>query len=120
MPILSQSDRVLFNGTNINATAFTYNSDSWLDAKADNILLQVDLATLNATNLTYRLESRSEISSRTASIHMETLDAVTSIGKLIEVSEKVNEVRLGVKISGNTAIASPNNFYANLILTEMR
>ena len=113
MAVLSQEEKQLFTGNNIVASTYTYST--WVSTKTDCVVLQTELATLNATSLTYRLESRTPLGSRVASLYSDKLTAIDGIGKIHEISEECAEMRVGVKID---TVASPNNFYASLILTE--
>jgi hypothetical protein len=127
MTIQSQSARVVWDGTNIATTNMIYNADSgkaatsgWFEIKSDHVVLQVCVATLTATTLTYRVEGRFDTFNRAASIYTENVTSAYSIDKLIEISEKVKEIRVGAKVDNVASLAIANNiFYAGLVLTDI-
>lgn len=113
MSINTISPTTLFSGDSISTSTYTYNSGGWLRRRGDKTLLQLHVATLNATSLSYRLEGRATSNSRSASVVSGVITGVTSIDKLIEVNDyPMHEYRLGVKIDKTS---TPNNIYASLI-----
>jgi hypothetical protein len=116
MSISTISPTTLFSGDNITTSTYTYNSGGWLRRRGDKTLLQIHVATLNATSISYRLEGRATSNSRSASVLSDVIIGVTSIDKLIEANDyPMHEYRLGVKIDKT---ASPNNIYASLITID--
>ena len=129
MSVLSQSARIIYNSYNVTASSnFVYTNagavgddDGWIPAKADEVVVQVNIATLTATTFSYRIEGRSDTYTRTCDIYSEDVTSAMTIDKVINVTERVKEIRIGVKTDGdNDAVASPNNFHAGLILTEYK
>lgn len=128
MAILSQSGLTFFNGTSIESTTnYIYTSigstgadDGWKQTKTDHVLLQTCVATLSASHLYIRVEGKYDGGlSRAASILATTFSSEQSIDSLIEISEKVKEIRVGVK-ADSTNYATPNNYYAGLCLCETK
>lgn len=117
MTVLSQTSRDLFTGSNITTSTYTYNNTGWIKIRADEVYLQTRVSTLNATSLSFRLEGRQSSTDKIASMLISTETSAQSISKLTQISPRINEVRLGAKIDFSS---TPNNFYANLILTELR
>lgn len=125
MAVLSQSSRTFFSGTNITATTnFIYNANEstaatsgWIAAKADYIDVHCECASLAASALTYRIEGRFDGLNRAASLHCQTVTASDTIGRIHNISNHIKEVRIGVKAMNS---ASPNNFYAGIVLTEVK
>ena len=132
MAILSHSGRKFFTAYNIASTNFVYTSnasagadDGWITSKADHVGVQVCTATLDSdvsATLTYRIEGRAETIDRAASINVGEVTANQSIDTLIDIDERMKELRVGVKVSAVAAspTASPNAFYAGIFLTEVR
>lgn len=120
MAISTISPINLFSGTDITTTTYTYNTGGWLKRRGDNTTLQLEVATLNATSITFRLEGRATTGDRSASIYSETFTGKTNIAKLIDKSDfPMSEYRLGAKVTTASSVApSPNNVYASLISTE--
>lgn len=113
MSISTISPTVLFSGQDISASAYTYNSNGWLRRRGDKTILQFEVATLNATSITYRLEGRASSDSRVASVLSGVVTSINDVSKLIEANDfPMNEYRLGVKIDKTS---TPNNIYASLI-----
>jgi len=124
--------RKLFDGYLVASSNFVYTSnasadvdDGWVSARADNVTIQVCAATLNAITgppLFYRIEGRDENNiNRAASIYLATIGSSQSIDQLIVVSEKMREIRIGVKLTSVPAspLASPNYFYAGINCAEV-
>lgn len=121
---VSDTDKVVFNGYSVKSTSFVYNSsggtstnDGWTNARSDDIAVQIAVATLNATSLTYRIEGRTENLNRAASLHTEEVTVAHSIDKIITISEKMKEIRIGAKIDH---AATPNNFYCAVISSDQK
>jgi len=123
---VNQSGKILFNGAAITATTnYVYNAaessaatSGWIDVDGyNNILVQVCVATLTASALTYRIEGKWQPMGRAAEIYTEEVTATQLIDELIEVSELVASIRIGVK--SEETDATPNNFHAGVIMTEM-
>lgn len=116
MPISTISPTNLFSGESITTSNYTYNTGGWQKKRGDKTVLQLEVATLNATSITFRLEGRASSNNRAASVYSETFTAVTGIPKLIEKNDfPMHEYRLGVKIN---KVATPNNIYATLISVD--
>ena len=118
MPINTVTGRTIYKSFPVSSNSFVYTAnastgddDGWFSAKYNYVLAQIALGTLTATNLTYRIEGRFPTHSRIASLCSETLTGITSVDKIITVTEKVAEIRIGVKID---AVATPNNFHAGI------
>lgn len=123
--ILSNSGKTLFNGVDVTATTnYVYNaagdtdSDAgWASAKADNNTIAIGLTALNATNLTYRIEGRFDTYNRACEISTASLTSTTSIDTLINIAEKVKEIRVGVKVNNS---ATPNTVFVGLCNSESK
>lgn len=125
MSILSQSSRTFFSGDSIATTGYIYNSSGgnaattgWVRCKSDHVVVQVGIPDLNATTLTYRIEGKISDIDRIASVYVEAVTASTDIDKLINISEKFKDIRVGAKVDG--VVATPNNFYAYVCNTEIK
>ena len=116
MSVMSQGVNTFFSGESIVATSFTY-SDSE-KCKAEEIVVQVGVPTLTATSLTYRIEGLFPSATRWAEIYSEKVTAETTVDKLINITERVQYMRVGAKIVNVTA--TPNNFYCSVNLTEYK
>ena len=124
MAILSQATRTILNGEDLTAsTNYSYTSSGdtgadagWYDAKYNEIVVQIGVATLNATSFDYRIEGRANANARALELYSTSINAITNIDTSIKVTEKVNQMRVGHKVSTN---ATPNNIYSRLILTEV-
>lgn len=122
MPISTSIARTIFKSTPITTNTYIYTSaggagadDGWVSGKNDFNYLQVYLGTLTATSVSVRVEGRSldsEAIDRAASIVVETYTAVHTIDKVITLSEKYNEFRVGAKMD---SVATPNYIHARFI-----
>jgi len=125
MSITSISGRKFYNGVAITATTtYAYNASSATTAtagirqsRADVVNLQFCVATLTATNLYIRVEGRTAGIDRWASVYVEDITAVNTLDKVIEISERFTELRMGAKVNNN---ATPNVLYAGLLLTDYK
>lgn len=124
MSIVSQYARIIYNGYNVASTNYVYTSnastgadDGWYSCKTDHVALQVCAATLTAASLTYRIEGRSDTYTRPAEIYTDSITSAQSIDEIINITEKVKEVRIGVKLS---AVATPNSFHCGLVQSEVK
>ena len=127
MPISTSIATTIFKSTPITAKTYIYTSaggagaeDGWISGKRDFNYLQVGLGTLTATSVTIRVEGRSVDSEgidRSASLVVETYTATHSIDKVITISEKYKELRVGAKID---AAATPNNLHVRFIQANER
>jgi len=122
MAILSQPTRLLFNAATITTVAtYTYMHDKdttvseWISIKYDNVVLQCCTATLTASSMDVRIEGRFPASNRAAEIYNYTVTAAESIDRLINITERVKEIRVGAKV-GNAS--TPNVFYSSVIFSE--
>ena len=126
MSIMSRAVRTMFDGYEVTATTnYVYNADGgtaatagWFSARADNVLVSLRAATMTATSLSYRIEGRNNDYTKAGEIYSETLTAVQTIDKIINVTEKVKEIRLGAK-KDNDDDSATTVLYAGLIRTEM-
>ena len=128
MSVVSQSVRTFFTGHNVATLAYIYNSNDgnyatsgWVSSKADHAVVQICIATLNASSITYRVEGKFDTLDRKADIYNETVATADSIDKLIVIAEHVKEIRVGVKCGKmvSSPLGSPCNFYAGIVLTEL-
>jgi len=126
MSIQSQSSRVIYGGYNVTATTnYIYNdsgsnaaTSGWFKCKADNIVVQIAVATLTASALWYQIEGKRTglfTNDRNAAIYSATVTATTTVDTLVNVTESMEYLRVGAYV-GNEA--TPNNFYAGIILTD--
>ena len=126
---MSQSGRKFFDGYNVASSNFVYTAngstgadDGWIAAKGENVVIQVCLATLQSTaaSLIYRIEGRFDTVNRAASIYSDKLESTCEIDNIINIVERVKEIRVGARISDVPAspVASPTNFYAGICISE--
>lgn len=131
MSIISHFGRSFFSGYNVVATpltGFVYNSSGstsseagWIACKSDEVCIAFAAATLTATTLLLRVEGRFDTYNRAASLYSDAITSAQTIDKIVRIPEKVKEVRIGVRTDAdNYLIASPNNFYAGLCLSESK
>jgi len=128
--VISNVSRTFFNGYNVATTGWIYNSSDgnnattgWISAKADNVVVQVCVASLYTKAMLYRIEGRQTNGlSRPASIYVTSVAAAHGVDVLHEVSEKIDQIRVGARLAVVTAsiTGSPCNFYAAAILTEIK
>lgn len=123
--IISQANRVIYNGYIVTSTSYVYDDDGgtgaeagWVNSKYDDIYLQVAIGTLTSGNLLYQVEGRFDGLNRPVVLYNASSAAVMS-DVLTVVNEKVKEIRVGVKVD---AVASPlisnNVFYGGLVMSE--
>jgi hypothetical protein len=117
MTILSQSSRYFHNGSSVASTVYDY-GEGWQTVKWDDNLIAVCCATLTASTLTYRVEGRFDSYERPAEIYSQDKTSADSIDQLINVTESLKEIRVGVKV--DDASATPNIFYSGICLTERK
>jgi len=125
MSIMSQSSRWFYEGHNVTATtSFIYDNTNAtgvnagaITTKTDHSVIQIGVPELSASCLYYRVEGRFDTINRWAEVYSSTVTATTTIDELITVTEKVKELRVGVK-AGNEA--TPNTVYAGICNTEVR
>lgn len=123
--IISQANRVIYNGYQTVSTAYVYDSDGgtgaedgWLNSKHDDVYLQVAVGTLTSTKLSYIVEGRFDGLNRSVKLLNASVTAVAD-DTITVINEKVKEIRVGVKVD---AVASPliadNKFYCGVVLSE--
>jgi len=125
MAVLSQSYRTFFTSFNVTATTnFIYNENEstaatsgWIEAKADYVAVQCACASLAASALTYRIEGKFSTLDRIASLYCKVVTASQTIDDIQNISAHVEHIRVGVKAHNN---ASPNDFHAGIVLTEIK
>jgi hypothetical protein len=123
MSITSVVGRKFYNAAAITATSnYIYNASGGNNAtsglraaRADNVNIQFNVATLSATNLYIRIEGRTTGVDRWASIYTENVTAINTYDKIIQIGEKFSEVRVGAKVNNS---ATPNILYAGLTLVD--
>jgi len=124
MAIMSQGTRTFYDGHTVTATSdYIYDSTNAtsdeagkMSSRYDYNVIQIGVPELAASCLFYRVEGRFN-SSRWASVSTGTVVATTTIDSLITVSEKIQELRVGVYV-GNEA--TPNVIYSSVCQTETR
>ena len=125
--IISNSGRIFYTAHSINATTdYTYTSaastganDGWLHSKADHNAVAIMVATLagSVASCYYRIEGRFDTYSRPVEIYSKTKTAVDTIDQIINVTEQVKELRVGVKVGLD---ATPCVIYAGLTSSEVK
>ncbi len=123
--ILSNSGKNLFSAYDVTATTnYVYNSDGdtdstagWVSAKSDNNTLALNLTALNASSFYIRIEGKFDTYNRPCEIFSKTYTSVHTIDEVINIAEKVKEIRLGVKVNNS---ATPNTVYAGLCNSEVK
>ena len=128
MAINTVSGIALFTKHNVATTGYIYNESNgnaatsgWEKVKANHIIVQIQTATLtDIPNMQYRIEGKFPTFNRPASIHAESVTAPFALDKLIEISEHVREIRVGVKLGRMVAspLSSPCLIYAGICLAE--
>ena len=126
MPVIAQTGQRFFAGTSISSKTYVYSatavggsSEGWKPSKADNVVVQLCVATLNATSMTIRVEGKEEHKvNRAASIYCTQITTAQTVDQVVNITGKYSHLRVGAHISPNEA--TPNNFYAGIILTETR
>ena len=128
MSISAVETRTIFNGYAVTATsnlvytseASTGSADGWYRSKADFLTLLVNVATLSATSLTYRIEGRGPSPyNRNASLAAGFVTSAHVLDEVVTINEHYDEIRIGVKVDNDDGTATPNNFYAGMILSEV-
>jgi len=94
------------------------NLPTWLPCKADEIVVQCCTATLTASTMSVRIEGRFPASNRTAEIYGYTVTTADSIDRLINVTERLAEIRVGAKVANSASV--PNVFYSSIVLSEKK
>jgi len=125
MAIMSQSPRIFFEGHTVTATSnYVYNSlnatadsSGKITTKTDYTVVQIGVPELAASALSYRIEGKFDRLDRWAEIYTGSVTATTTIDTLITVTEKVKELRMGVKVDNNS---TPNVLWAGICNTEVR
>ena len=124
--IISQANRVIYNGyQTVSTSGCVYNSagesgaeDGWINSQYDDVYLQVAIGTLTSSKLLYQVEGRFDGLNRPVKLYNASVTAATD-DALVTISEKVKEIRVGVKVD---AVASPliadNKFYCGVVLSE--
>ena len=123
--IISSIGRTILNGDNVTATSnYIYTStglngaeDGWLNARYDHNAVAICVATLNASAINYRIEDRFNTYTRPLNLGASMITSAQSIDKIINISEHVNEIRVGIYADND---ASPNNVYLGLGQTEIK
>jgi len=103
-----------FSGDSIASTFYAYSS--WIPSNYEHVELSFKCATVDAA-ITIRVEGRYNSSSRTASVHCESVAAAQTIDKVVSLSHYIPYMRVGAKV--DTA-ASPGNLYADLLMFDER
>jgi len=107
-----------FSIDNTSVSTSTYTYSTWLQANTDDLAVLYRVATLNATSLTLTIQGRhSNTYSHEASIYTLQIDAAQAVHEIINITEKVEEIRIGAKID---VTSTPNNFYAGILRSEIR
>jgi len=121
----AQPTRVLFNAATITTVAtYTYMNekttglDAWVKCKYDYTVVQSCVATLGGSSADIRVEGRFPASNRAASIYSYHVTAAESVDRVINISEKLAEIRVGVKVSDNTS--TPNVYYSSIVFSEIK
>lgn len=126
MAISTQNAESYFSSYNVEATTnYVYTStgatgsdDGWVDARADRLAVQIGLASLNASNVRYRIEGKSNTYTRSCKIYSATLTSTSSYDNIINVTEPVRQLRIGVKCT-NIATPATNNIYVGVVRAEV-
>ena len=124
MSVLSHTGKVLYTSYPVESTTYIYNEDGesgaddgWVSAKSDHVAVQVRCGTLNATALYYRIEGRSNTYTKPCDIYSASINATQTVDTIVNIAEKVGEVRVGVYIDFSS---TPNNFHAGVISAEIK
>ena len=130
MAINTVSGIALFTKHNVATTGYIYNESNgnaatsgWENVKTNHIVVQFQAATMtDVPTMQYRIEGKFPTLDRAASIHTESVSAPFSLDKLVEISEHVKHLRIGVKLGRMVAspLSSPCIIYAGICLAEGR
>lgn len=129
MSIINIDSKTFFSNYNVVATTdYVYNSDGdtdseagWLRCVGNDVMVTYNVATLVATTLSYRVEGRLNSSTRTLDLSSADKTTTSGIDQVISITYPITDVRVGVKVDANdTLIASPNIFYAGVIIRETK
>ena len=122
MPISTISAKSLYSSYSVEDSSYVYTKnastgadDGWVSARADNVAVQVRCGTLNATSVGYRIEGRSDTYTKACDIYNASITSAQTIDTIINVVEKVKEIRVGVCIDYSS---TPNDFHAGVILVD--
>jgi len=105
------------------SNASTGADDGWRNARAEHVAVQFCVATLDtvtAKPAIIRIEGKNNTIDRSASISVATVGAAQSVDQTVNVDERFDSIRVGVKLTSVPAspLASPTYFHAGLILAE--
>jgi hypothetical protein len=128
MAINSVSGKAIYTKHNVATTGYIYNESNgnaatsgWERVRANYIIVQFQAATMtDIPAMQYRIEGKFPTLDRPASIHAESVSAPFALDKLVEVSEHVNKIRVGVRLGRMVAspLSSPCTVYAGICLAE--
>lgn len=105
------------------SNASTGADDGWKNARAEYVTVQFCVATLDpvtAKPVIIRIEGKNNTIDRSASIYVATVGDAQIVDQTVNINERFDKVRVGVKLTSVPAspLASPTYFYAGLILAE--
>ena len=129
MPVLTHTERAIFSGYNIATTGYIYDTNEsndietgWITARSDEIVVQMGCATLTERTVGFRVEGRLANGGRIASLYNTTIAVAGPVDKIVRIPEKVNEIRVGAKLSTreSSPLASPHNIYCGIGFTDYR
>ena len=131
MSVKTQDNHIFFQGDSIATTGWVYNSSDgnnattgWETVDTNEVLVQIGCGTLSLSgDLHYRIEGKFDGLNRSASINTGKFSqAETEVDRLVRVTDRVKELRIGAKLSAMVAsvLGSPNNFYAAVCMTDYR
>lgn len=123
MSIHGHQTKVVYDGYAVTATTdYVYNDSGetvtatgWIQSNYDDIVVQIAVATLTATTFYYRIEGKYDELGRAAEIYSGSATAAMTVDELINVTEKLHDIRIGVKVNN---AATPNVVYGGVIMSE--
>ena len=109
MSIMSQTARVVFDSYNCvatsnfvyNITASTNDGAGWFSGRANGVSVFFRCGTLTATDMIYRVEGRNNTYTNIASLAAGVISTAETIDQVITITPKVNEIRVGVKVTND-------------------
>ena len=129
MTIQSQNTKVVYSTYNVPGTSFVYNSSGgtaatsgWIDVRNDHVLVQTCVATIGRSgSVIQRIEGKFSSLDRAASIDVKVISTKDTIDRLIQIDEKLREIRIGVKtsVAPSSPLASPLIFYGGICKTDI-
>lgn len=115
---MTNTATLVFNGEAVASLTYVYSG--WVEGEYDKVVAQIGAATIASPSgapILYRIEGRNAPINRSASISSGVISN-TTVDVLYEITEKMEEYRIGLKLS--STVATPNSVYAGFIQTDLK